>query len=467
MSVTPIGAVLILIGIISRFAFPRSLYLLTVVLVPFSATAVINVGTGESASGVPASLFFGVLWISTESNLLRRIWSKTSKLRKPAVYLGAFLTAVGLSLIVPIWSAGSVQIESPILTDRSVVPLEFSFKHITQTSYLAFGVVFALMIGVRCSNIQEFMSTIRVFMGSALFVAVWGIGQFMCALVGVTYPAYIFNTSATPSALGFSETVDVLGFQRISSVSTEPSIFAVCMLVALVIGLFATVSRRALLSPLWDRIAVSIIGLSLVMSTSTTAYLGLGLVIALFLISLIYVRIIAGRHLILLFLVGLLLFTSWAVVPQVRDLADVMLVNKGSTYSAIETVHGYLLAKDYFWSHPYLGLGWGSVTCRDLVLKLLSNTGLLGFVTFFAFLFHSFRALHRHARLQTPENASRRWCALCLFCALASILVLNAITGFEYAYAQLWFVIGLAIAVQAMQAGPPRVDSAEAVRVLA
>jgi hypothetical protein len=438
------------------FFAQRYLYPLTIFLVPFSATAVANIGASDSASGVPAGLVVGALWMAVEFRNYRGALASphSQQLRAPRYQLIAFLMIVLLSLIMPIWSNGSIQIESSILTEPGSTPLRLTFKHITQSIYVLYGVLLAIALGFKNSDLKVFMRSSRIFLLSAVFVSLWGLFQLSCSWFGVTYPAYIFNTSATPSALGYSELVDTLGIQRISSVATEPSIFATCMLVALVFGLFASVSRKPIISKVWDRAAVCIITVALLLSTSTTAYIGLVMVLFVYIAALTYVGILGKRHVVKLCLFAALLWLAYVVYPPVQDVVNVVIVNKGTGYSALEGLNGYILARDYFLAHPLLGLGWGSVTSRDLVLKLLSNTGVLGFAAFFVFLLNALVRLWRVARVDTIDNAPMRWCAMCLLSAYVVMIFLNLTTGFEFAYGQLWFVLGLAIAVPAMTPHP-------------
>ncbi len=461
MAITFVGWILIPLGIAFYCCRKQYLYPLTIFLVPFSATAVMNVGTGDSDSGLPAALFVGCLWIATEIRSRSLSMTGESHLNKSRRRLQSFLVVVFISLLMPLWINGGLEIESAMLLDTTATPLRFSLKHVTQTLYLVYGILLSLSIARKNVVVSEFMRTLRIFVCSAMFVSVWGFFQLGCSWLNIPYPAFLFNSSSTPSAQGYAELVDTLGTQRISSVTTEPSIFAVCMLIALTFVLFATVSRTPIISRIWDRLATGILILGLILSTSTTAYLGLAFVLALYCCALIYVRILGLRHLLKLIVFFAILWGIYLVSPPVRDLVGAVLVNKAETYSALETMKSYILAWSYFRAYPILGLGWGSVTSRDLVLKLLSNTGVLGCAAFLWFLLRSLLSLWHAARVNTVPNQARRWCAISICSAFLAVIVLNVITGFEYSYAQLWFVIGLAIAVPAMSAealqAPPRV----------
>src|SRR5580700_8312577 len=66
LEITPIGWVLIPLGVIFYFFAPDRLYPWMVFFLPFSATAVVNIGSGDAASGVQAPIFLGALWMARE-----------------------------------------------------------------------------------------------------------------------------------------------------------------------------------------------------------------------------------------------------------------------------------------------------------------------------------------------------------------------------------------------------------------
>src|SRR5271167_3056649 len=178
---------------------------------------------------------------------------------------------------MPALIAGRLIIECPDLDCIDSAPLSFGARHITQTVYLAYGVVLSIFIALRNSDLRRFKQTLRVFLVSSLFVSFWGFLQWFCYRSGLTYPSFLFNSSATESALGYLQEIGDLGVARVSSVTTEPSMLAQVMLVALVFASFGMFGRRPLLSWFWDRFAVVAIVAILLLSTSSTAYLGLAL----------------------------------------------------------------------------------------------------------------------------------------------------------------------------------------------
>ncbi len=141
-----------------------------------------------------------------------------------------------------------------------------------------------------------------------------------------------------------------------------------------------------------------------------------------------------------------ILYTSYA---PVQDLVASMLIGKGESYSALARFLSILMARDYFLQYPILGLGWGSVTSDDLVFKLLSNTGILGFLSFCIFVITVFAYLWRSARAMRPKGLELSLAPVSMLVAFVLLLFMNATSGFVYAYSHVWFLFGLAMAVPA------------------
>ena len=201
-----------------------------------------------------------------------------------------FMLVVWLSLLMPIWINGGLTVEPYEPGTLEAGPLRFTSRNITQTMYLAFGVLLTLFIAAKNSNLGQLKKTIRIFLISSFFVSCWGMLQWFCYRAGFNYPAFMFNTSLVESATGYTQAIEDLGITRVSSVATEPSMFAQFSLIALVFAIFAVASGRVVISKFWDRAVLFVIVLVLLMTTSTTAYVGLAMVVPVSLIGLWYLR---------------------------------------------------------------------------------------------------------------------------------------------------------------------------------
>ena len=452
LEITPIGWLLAPLALGFYFLKPSRLYSCMVFFLPFSATAVVNIGSGVSASGVQATMLFGVLWMAKE---LPRLWRVSSTdgeahLKKPSRQLLLFLFAVVLSLVMPLMINGRVTVDLPEFANPESTAVRFTLRNITQTGYIIYGVLLTICVAGQTSKAQEFVKSVRIFVVSAIFVSLWGLFQFVCYWVGIAYPAYIFNTSATESALGYLQELEDIGMTRISSVATEPSILAQFLLVAAVFVLFALVSDQPIISKTWDRCALVVTVGVLLLSTSTIAYIGLGVTLVLYILALWHWRILRRRHAVLLIAFAAFLGLVYAAYSPVQDLVDLMLLGKGESSSGIGRMLSVLQASDYFLQYPILGLGWGSLASHDLIFKLLSNTGILGFSSFSLFVFTVLARLWQRARSGKARDLTQSWHSACLLVALLVLLFANMTTGFVYPYGHAWFVFGLAMSVPSL-----------------
>ncbi len=451
MEVTAIGWILIPLGFWLYLFSPARLYPFTVFSIFFSATAVVNVGSAGSYSGLQATMFFGALWMVSEISEIRgrRHTNTRPEIKRPVTRLVIFLGIVVLSLIMPIWISRGITIDSPEFANPESTALQFTFRYITQAAYIAYGVCLAIFVAFKNVDVQEFKRSLRILTISGIFISLWGFFQFSCNLLGIEYPAYIFNTSKAESAQGFTQELADLGVQRVSSVTTEPSVFAQCLLVILVFVLFAVVSSKPLISKGWDRFALVVILGGLLVSTSTTAYVGIAVLAVLCIPAFLYIHILRPRHALVMGLFAGALAMAYFAYGTVQDLVGSMLVGKGESYSAMARLLSVLMARDYFLQYPILGLGWGSVTSDDLIFKLLSNTGILGFLSFSVFLITVFRCLWQSIRAAKPLGTDLQLLPVSMLVAFVLLIFINATSGFVYAYSHVWFVFGLAIAVPA------------------
>jgi len=464
LEVTPIGWILLPLGIACFFFAPNGLYPLMVFFVPFSATAVVNIGSGDSASGVQATIFFGALWMAREFPKFFRARNSPigQNLRQPSTHLRWFLLVAILSLIMPIWINGHVYIDDPEFSNgfSNSEPLVFRLRNITQIIYLLYGILLAVLVAFRNSTLRQLLASVRIFLISAIFVSAWGFLQFFCSLLNVTYPAFIFNSSATGSAQGYLDQLEDLGITRVSSVATEPSTLAACLLVAFVLVLFSVTRDLTVISKRWDRFALVVIFGALMISTSTTAYLGLAAVLVIYLAFLKHTNFLRRKHIVALVALAAFIALTIALFSPARDIFISLVVSKGETYSGIARAYSVALAAQYFLQYPILGLGWGSVTSHDLVFKLLSNTGLLGFSAFSFFLVSLLRRLWRGSRMAGTGNPEWQWWSACLLGACVVLVFTNATAGFDFVFEYLWFLLGLAMSVPLIHSlgrkqGPP------------
>ena len=442
------GVILLLIGAYSFFFSPRLLYATMVFVIPFSATAIVNIGWGADQKGISAWIFFAVLWLlqsSLGSSRSGKKWGwKETKDSRYQLY--RFLLAVLASLSVPFILSGTITVKYFRLNSNEGTPLHLSFEHFTQFAYLAIGVLVTIFVAAKNCELKTFVNSVKIYICSTLVLAAWGAFQFWCNISGVEYPSYLFNTNLTDTAQLFNEQVHELGLSRISSAAVEPSIFAQACLIAGILLMVAIGLRKPIFSRTWDWMAILLLLTVLILSTSTTAYFGLAMALLVTLFTLYRARSLNKLYLVLGAAAGIAVLTASLAVPFIQDFVSVQIAGKADTGSGLERLYSIYLAGHYFLDYPVLGLGWGSVITADLALKLLSNTGLVGFIVFVIFLIGLFKLLWR-------ATESGNYWSLLFFAVFSLMVVLSEVTGFAYATGHLWFVLGLAVAAPYLSRG--------------
>ena len=430
MSVTLVGAVLIPLGLYFALANPRRLYLIAVFFSPFTATAVLNVGSGTSASGVQVSLFLGFLLfvrfcirvLSTGSAPFPRVG------RAGLQCLSLFAAIVVLSLVMPVWINGHLQIPSPQLLDPSTQPLHLKSSNVTGALYVLIGVFFAYITVIWNGTAQMAVATLKAFLAGCSFSAFWGALEFGCKLSGIPYPAMIFNSSATGAAGGYKEllTGDVF---RLSSVAVEPSVFAQVLLVAVSLYIPFVFGSGRLFGRRLDRVLFALIAVILLMTTSSTAYVGSILVVLVTLFLLAIRGALRLRHFFIPLAGVAMVALVYAAVPLARQVVESALLSKGGGYSALERLKTISDSYQMFLKYPVLGIGWASITSHDLIVNILANCGVLGLVAFTAAMYLIFRMLCR-----SVCSRGKTWRAViqldfAALVALAVTLITSIISG--------------------------------------
>lgn len=438
MSIPVTGAVIIAVGFWLFFFAPRFLYGAMIISIPFSATAVANLDSGGEGKGIAAWLFLGTLWVFRDAISGLPTWRKQGwRLTRRARWaLLGFLGAVITSLCVPLVLNGTAWLPDPVW--NQAVPIQFSFYNVTQTGYLGFGVLLAILIAAENCRASRLFWTLRLYVGSCVFVAAWGLLQFWCNVTGHGYPAYVFNTSASTTALGYKESValSVGALSRVSSAALEPSVFAEELLIALVVLLVSVRIRRSILSNVWDYVGVAVIVAGLLVCTSTTAYVGSLITLVVAATTLARARRPARIYFVLVGVVSCLAALAAAVVPLLGQLASAVLTDKLQTNSGVDRLQSVTLAAHDFLRYPIFGVGWHAVVCSDLIFLILANTGLVGIAAFGWFVLPVLRGLWADVKREV-------WTAMMLLPAMGLALILAEASGLSYATGYIWVILGL------------------------
>lgn len=443
------GVLLVALSVYFFFFAPRWLYLATVFLLPFSAMAVVNFGWGEGEKGIAAWMFMATLWILRTASSRHPFWrQRGSRLtRRARMELLALLACGFISLLVPLIVNGTSWIQNFRIDSSETVPLQLDAGRISQTGYFAFGVVFIIFVAIQNCDPRQFLESIRTYVGSAIFVSIWGFFQLWCILTGRTYPASLFNNSMGTSAQLYIEKFWSLNLHRISSVAVEPAQFAFSLLLAFVILLVAIGLRRPIFSRKWDMTALLLVTSALVISTSTTAYAGMILASC---VAVVFLARAGAIRWLYVFLAAGAAAAAVAIaltVPLISDLVDLVILNKAQGYSATERLHSFVLAFHYFLEFPVFGLSWNAASAGDLAVEFLASLGIVGFSVFAIFIGDELWQLWK-----APARGSR-W-SIIVLAAVCLMLALSEATGFPFAMGYGWFTLGLGISAPFIVTNP-------------
>lgn len=441
MSITGTGIVMLLMGLYGLFFNRRFLYDISIFFIPFSATAVINIGVGDSGSAVSPYMFFGALWMLSFFVFRSKQLVHFKVYRREAytlVMLAAFTVVAMFSLVMPIIIAGSEWgNQSGKLDDMQ--PIVFTSKNVTQYIYLLFGVVYTICIYIHNKEISNYTHTIKVYIWSVLFVMLWGGLELICFYRGITYPDFIFNNSISPSAGGFS---GVLADEtkRISSVALEPSILVQSVIIAGPFFLFGVIRKVYVFNKWIDSFCFFLLVLFIIRTTSTGGIIGLAV---LFAMSFYYYfkQLSIARKLVLVTATAIIVPVMMIIIYALfQEMIDQILFNKADTYSGLERLSAVLAAWENFKRHPLLGTGWGSAGSFDLFIKLLANCGIFGCLFFTLFII---LVLFNQATNHAPPKP--QMLKICITIAFVTLVIGNAINGFSFVTGYFWLVSGLAI----------------------
>jgi hypothetical protein len=465
MEITYIGWVAIPLGFILLLTRPDFLYKLMIFFIPFSATAIINVGSVGSGSGVPITMFFGSLYLFykfTHICVTRNI--KIPKIQTFSIKLIWIFGVVATlsSLIMPIIIDGHLLIASPTLSSNEVYPLTFSMTNFTQVLYLIYAIGLTTVVAKRNSQPVHFKATLRIYLLSAFFITAWGWLQVICYYTDIPYPDVIFNNSITMSAQGYGAEFGDLGIKRVSSAAVEPAVLAQYLMTVIPIVLFSVNHNEPILnSSKADKMILLATMSLLLITTSTTAYVGL---VGMFIITNIASLVLGRLSLKWLFLnvvIIILISILYVKIPWMSKFIDAMFFTKSESYSGLERWNTIVNAWSYFLKYPILGIGLGSATSHDLVIKLLSNTGIVGLMSFGAIILHILYRLYNCMCIN--RHKLQKWGSWTggTTVALLSYLFATMLTGFSIVFGHFWFVLGMAIAITSIIPQAIRQDGAE------
>jgi hypothetical protein len=388
-------------GIYTAFVITAPLFVTFIAAIPLGDTVL-------RTSYLFAALFIG---INVSSQAVKKIKinsnveDKHERLffRKDLIPIYSFLLIISVSLFMPFFLQNDVNVISfqssvGLVDSIEFERLEFRQSNLTQLIYPLFQIILFTCLVTYISSIKKIHRTIDLLIKSSFIIFGTGLLHIILVQLGSLEILSAIKL-VTSGAAEFKSSADrgLFGLARMHSWAGEPGYTSFFLLSILGICLASILTRNY--SILKNRrrahllFAISFIGV--VLSTGTTGYVGL---VILFSLSFISSYAIPKDQLkinrVLLVVPVFLIFASFILIEFLTGLSllgyfQEQHISKLTDLSGSGLVRFTIVAHNFqnFLTSPILGLGYGSERSLALSAFLLSNTGLVGYVSFTLFAF--------------------------------------------------------------------------------
>ena len=392
MEITFIGLVVIILSIIALIKNENWLLGLIVFFSTFTAAQAIGISALGGALlpyEIPLILWIGVQIFSYIFNPKQLVEVKEA-LKRNKLFRAIFIFSIISIISIINLAISGVHYEYYDEFHSSYNVIEFSMGNITQFVRIILFLVFSMLLIIKLRSKEQIHNVVKIFCLSTIFAIVWGILQFVLYYLNIPYPYELFNNNEYYKH-GYMQVIG--GIKRISSIATEPSMFALNLIAFFpLIFVFYIFERKQIESKkhIWYVLLIILTVISIILSTSSTAYISLFVITTLF----ISYELIKNRKLIkkinfkkiikklsvpilimiVIIAIGTLLLYKFELIEVLKDLT----VNKLSTFSGKERLAGEILGLKLLEFSPIIGLGIGSYRTYSMFTNILLNMGILG-----------------------------------------------------------------------------------------
>jgi hypothetical protein len=351
--------------------------------IPFGSTAIVSLPALGGSSPMVYTAFI-VLLIATA--MLRRgaldeLNALFANHWTPWIVTGLIMWAVGSAIVFPRLFAGQATAIIALPSGAKEVPLGPVSGNVTQAGYLVAGALNFYALAILLKREKGTVAALRRgFLAYGTVNAVLGILDLSSKIAGVG------DLLAPIRTANYANLVEVeeAGFWRIAGGFPEASAFGAVTLACLA---FCYADWRVTRSRYAFALGMVLFVL-LILSTSSTAYAGLGIV-SLVALAFIAVSAIRGRitiyDLILLGIFwtvvtfGLLVFLAdEQLLEPLINLFDRTILQKAASASAQERFYWNQKALEAFYSTSGIGIGLGSSRASSWAIAVLSQLGVVG-----------------------------------------------------------------------------------------
>ena len=286
MEITIIGAITIIISI---YAFLKNEYLLldiVIFLSTFVAASAINIYPTTTAI-VPFEIPL-VLWVikqclnmfKNRKNIEKEKIKNIFKENKIFIALFIFFIVIIISEVFLLISRINYPYYDVTFKENRVI--RFGIASMTQSIRVLAFIVFTMLLSLKVKNKDEIKHLLKIFSISTFFAVVWGLIQYILFYLDINYPAFLFNNNPW-YAQGYDQVMH--GIKRINSIGTEPSVFSLNLLAVIPIFVIDYLYSKKEKN-IWSIIPLILIYICTMLTTSSTAYVGV--VVETFIIFIIF-----------------------------------------------------------------------------------------------------------------------------------------------------------------------------------
>jgi len=442
VSISPIGFIIIPLGLFLFFKSRRQLFWATVASIPFFYTYVADL----SITLVQPYQYFGVLLILRNLVDMGLGQGRRSYSISPAT--GAvllFLLAGYLSLIMPVLFRDVIYVVPPETSYQeyeNVELLRLRMRNVFQITYPTFMVLMFLSLVKEIQGLRDLKNVVRLSVLCALVVIGFGLFHQIGMMLGLN----ALVESAFRLVTGFDEvpriysTYNMIGpVPRMFSLAGEPGYTGsyLVFVFAIILALGYNVVRDG-----WslkrDKLMQLLLLFGLIMTGSTTSYLGLCVVVLVLMIlpkllrlgtrgtrqrsTMRFTTFFAVTAVVVVFASPIILETSYLDYVYDTHYAKLFL-QEGSGLVRTKTVQSGV---EIFLQSPILGVGYGSHRTASLLTSLLSNVGAVGTLAFLWFNVVIFRrGLLACRRSANPEMVSISYALLVSLATLLPVMLIG------------------------------------------
>jgi len=375
------------LGILLFFWGAKALLMALIISSVFQSMAFVNLGT----SPIIVYYFFGVLFVLR--GVLDLFWAPPKAWwipshNHPLFYLLGFVFLAILGAFLSPQVFYGTLVYSPKLTIdeqfNNMTPLALNIQHFNQSIQLGVNALIFMIIWLRPISPAIFIRAIFLGLSFSLFIAFW---QVVANITGIYFPKeWLYSVEGW--SLGNDQMIG--SFTRVNSTFLEPSVFATYLT-----GIFGFLLVWWVRRPSWIILLCTVLTIgAMLITTSTTAYLGLVSIITCILCVFGLLQLVNGGWisktlLAIVFATGAFIWLSliaFISFNDIRDLANLVLLQKSDGDSFRVRIDSDLQSFKILWQTYGFGVGLGSNRPSSFFTFLLSNVGIMGFVSLGLFL---------------------------------------------------------------------------------